>query len=81
AVNPNFVPRNWVLDEIIRRVEKDGERDVLRRAMHMALHPFEDAWHGETVEGTVYEGDQEEEARWVGDVPKLERAMQCSCSS
>ncbi|CRJ95868.1 hypothetical protein BN1708_002072 [Verticillium longisporum] len=81
AVNPNFVPRNWVLDEVIRRVEKGGERDVLRRAMHMALHPFEDAWHGETVDGRVYEGDAEEEARWVGDVPKLERAMQCSCSS
>ncbi|KAG7118108.1 Protein adenylyltransferase SelO like protein [Verticillium longisporum] len=63
AVNPNFVPRNWVLDEIIRRVEKDGERDVLRRAMHMALHPFEDAWDGQTVEGKVYEGDKEEEAR------------------
>ncbi|KAF3350405.1 hypothetical protein VdG2_01404 [Verticillium dahliae VDG2] len=81
AVNPNFVPRNWVLDEVIRRVEKGGERDVLRRAMHMALHPFEDAWHGETVDGRVHEGDAEEEARWVGDVPKLERAMQCSCSS
>ncbi|KAM0276708.1 hypothetical protein ACHAQH_006476 [Verticillium albo-atrum] len=81
AVNPNFVPRNWVLDEIIRRVEKDGERDVLRRAMHMALHPFEDAWDGETTEEGVYKGDKEEEMRWIGDVPKLERAMQCSCSS
>lgn len=81
AVNPSFVPRSFVLDEIIRRVEKEGERDVLRRVMHMALHPFEDEWHGKEFEGAVYEGDREEELRWTGDVPKFERAMQCSCSS
>ncbi|KAK2032293.1 UPF0061-domain-containing protein [Colletotrichum zoysiae] len=61
AVNPNFVPRGWVLDEIIKRVEKDGERDVLRRVMHMALHPFEDSWDGEETEGRQYRGDKAEE--------------------
>ncbi|GKT57015.1 hypothetical protein ColTof4_11167 [Colletotrichum tofieldiae] len=81
AVNPNFVPRGWVLDEIIKRVEKDGERDVLRRVMQMALHPFEDSWDGKETEGREYKGDKEEEERWVGDVPKLKRAIQCSCSS
>lgn len=80
-VNPNFIPRSFILDEIIKRVEKQGERDVLNRVMHMALHPFEDEWHGEEVDGVVYEGDPEEEGRWTGDVPKFERAMQCSCSS
>ncbi|KAK2047530.1 UPF0061-domain-containing protein [Colletotrichum somersetense] len=81
AVNPNFVPRGWVLDEIIKRVEKDGERDVLRRVMHMALHPFEDSWDGKETEGRQYKGDRAEEERWVGDVPKFKRAIQCSCSS
>ncbi|AEO61774.1 hypothetical protein MYCTH_2312329 [Thermothelomyces thermophilus ATCC 42464] len=80
-VNPNFVPRGWILDEVIRRVEKDGERDVLKRALHMALHPFEDEWAGRVFDGVVYEGDREEEVRWTGDVPKTGRAMQCSCSS
>lgn len=80
-VNPNFVPRGWILDEVIRRVEKGGERDVLKRAMHMALYPFEDSWTGREFDGVVYEGDKEEEERWTGDVPKTERAMQCSCSS
>ncbi|KAK0626142.1 hypothetical protein B0T14DRAFT_509248 [Immersiella caudata] len=81
-VNPNFVPRGWVLDEIIKRVEKQGERDVLRRVMHMALHPFEESWDGKEFEnGEVYKGNQEEEVRWTGDVPKVKRAMQCSCSS
>ncbi|KAK1761165.1 hypothetical protein QBC47DRAFT_369296 [Echria macrotheca] len=81
-VNPNFVPRGWILDELIRRVEKDGERDVLRRVMHMALHPFEDSWDGRTFdEGTAYKGDREEEVRWTSDMPRKDRAMQCSCSS
>lgn len=80
-VNPNFIPRSFILDEIIKRVEKQGERDVLDRVMHMALHPFEDEWHGKETDGKVYQGNPEEEARWTGDVPKYERAMQCSCSS
>ncbi|KAK3315144.1 hypothetical protein B0H66DRAFT_335074 [Apodospora peruviana] len=79
AVNPNFVPRGWILDEIIRRVEKGGERDVLRRAMHMALHPFEDLWT--TGNDTSYQGDEAEEKRWIGDVPRTKTSMQCSCSS
>ncbi|KAK6824657.1 hypothetical protein PG987_012151 [Apiospora arundinis] len=80
-VNPNFVPRGWILDEIIRRVEKDGEREVLDRVMQMGLHPFEESWAGRTLDGVEYQGDAEEEARWVGDVPRNERALQCSCSS
>lgn len=71
AVNPSFIPRSWVLDDIIRRVELDGERGVLKRAMNMTLHPFEDEWGG----------DAEEEKRWTGDVPRYGRQMMCSCSS
>lgn len=70
-VNPKFIPRSWVLDEIIQRVEHQGERDVLKRAMAMAEHPFEESWGG----------DREEEERWCGDVPREGRMMQCSCSS
>ncbi|KAL9126113.1 MAG: hypothetical protein Q9217_004787 [Psora testacea] len=70
-VNPKFIPRSWVLDEIIKRVEQRGEREVLRRAMRMAESPFEDEWGG----------DGEEEERWCGDVPREGRGMQCSCSS
>jgi uncharacterized protein YdiU (UPF0061 family) len=75
-VNPNFIPRGWILDEVIRRVEKEGEREVLDRIMHMALNPFEDQWTGE-----AWQGDPDVEKRWVGDPPKFERALQCSCSS
>jgi uncharacterized protein YdiU (UPF0061 family) len=70
-VNPKFIPKNWVLDELIKRVEKGNEREVLGRVMNMALHPFEESWGGDTAE----------EERFCGDVPKMDRAMQCSCSS
>ena len=70
-VNPKFIPKSWILDELIDRVEKKGERDVLDRVMNMALHPFEGNWGR----------DQQEEERFCGDVPKYNRAMQCSCSS
>lgn len=71
GVNPNFMPRSWVLDEIIQRVEHGGERDVLKRAMNMTLHPFDEEWGM----------DAEEEKRWTGDVPRGNRQMMCSCSS
>ncbi|KAI1506199.1 hypothetical protein F5X99DRAFT_126712 [Biscogniauxia marginata] len=80
-VNPNFVPRSWILDEVIQRVEKGKERDVLDRVMHLALHPFEDGWAGRTFDGREYKGDKDEEERWTSDVPRTGRAMQCSCSS
>ncbi|KAI1165878.1 hypothetical protein F5B18DRAFT_649277 [Nemania serpens] len=80
-VNPSFIPRGWILDEVIRRVEKENDRDVLDRVMTMTLHPFEDSWAGREFDGKTYEGDKEEEIRWISDVPKVGRALQCSCSS
>ncbi len=71
AVNPKFVPRSWILDEVIDRVENKGDRDILGRVMKMTLNPFEDSWSW----------DEKEEARFCGDVPRLQRAMMCSCSS
>lgn len=69
-VNPKFIPKGWVLDEVIERVEKKGEREVLGRIIDMSLRPFEEQWKG-----------HEDEERWCGDVPRYNRAMQCSCSS
>ena len=70
-VNPKFVPRSWILDEVIQRVEKKGEREILKRVLDMSLRPFEESW----------DWDEREEERLCGDVPKNSRAMQCSCSS
>jgi uncharacterized protein YdiU (UPF0061 family) len=70
-VNPKFIPKSWILDEVIGRVEKDGEREILDRVLDMALRPYEENWGW----------DKEEEERYCGDVPRNDRAMQCSCSS
>lgn len=78
-VNPNFVPRSWVLDEVIQRVERGGEREVLGQVMRMALRPFEESWGGEGGEGG--QGERQQEERWCGDVPRGGRGMMCSCSS
>ncbi|KAJ0423820.1 hypothetical protein BJY00DRAFT_309645 [Aspergillus carlsbadensis] len=71
GVNPKFVPRGWILDEIIDRVERRGDREILGRVMNMALNPFNEGW-GLNIE---------EEERFCGDVPRFQRAMMCSCSS
>ncbi|KIW68191.1 hypothetical protein PV04_04152 [Phialophora macrospora] len=71
SVNPNFVPRGWLLDDIIDRVQNKNEREILQGVMEMTLHPFEDAWG--------WKEDVEEQ--YCGDVPRFKRAIQCSCSS
>ena len=70
-VNPKFLPRSWILDEIIQRVDKGKERDVLDQVMRMVEDPFAEEWGG----------DRAEEERWCGDIPRAGRGMQCSCSS
>ncbi|KAH7117629.1 hypothetical protein B0J11DRAFT_441603 [Dendryphion nanum] len=70
-VNPKFVPRSWILDELIDRVEKKGEREILQNIMKLNLDPFEEHWGW----------DEGEEERFCGDVPKYKGMMQCSCSS
>jgi len=70
-VNPKFVPRSWVLDELIERVERQKEREVLHGVMKMALDPFDESWGW----------NENEEERLCGDVPKYKGMMQCSCSS
>ena len=71
-VNPKFIPRSWVLDEVIQRVERGGEREIIGKVMRMALDPFNDEWDT---------GDRAQEERLCGDVPRGNRQMMCSCSS
>ncbi|KAL8747694.1 MAG: hypothetical protein Q9184_007564, partial [Pyrenodesmia sp. 2 TL-2023] len=71
-VNPKFIPRSWVLDELIQRVEHGEERKVIAQVMEMALNPFNDEWDTR---------DREQEERFCGDVPRQNRQMMCSCSS
>ncbi|ERF77001.1 hypothetical protein EPUS_06869 [Endocarpon pusillum Z07020] len=70
-VNPKFVPRGWVLDEVINRVQNQDDREILGPIMKMALEPFAEEWGW----------NREEEERFCGDVPREGRGMMCSCSS
>lgn len=76
-VNPLFVPRNWVLDECIERIQDSNGEDTtaLETIMAMATNPYDRSkWVGDKV-------DPELVARWSseGDVSKV--MAQCSCSS
>jgi len=76
AVNPKFVLRQWVLEEVIRKTESEKgvgvkNKEMLDLVLAMALEPFKEGW------GI----DKEEEERLCGEVPKLDRGFQCSCSS
>lgn len=72
AKNPKFVPRGWVLEEVIERVEKKGEREILNEIMRMVENPFAEKWEGVTEEFAE---------KMCGDVPGRKVSMQCSCSS
>ncbi|KAJ8101338.1 hypothetical protein POJ06DRAFT_251226 [Lipomyces tetrasporus] len=76
-VNPNFVLRNWILDEVIERVEKRGDRKVLDHVLHLALNPFEEEWMAKEDDAEIYN----EEQRFIGDVPLEGQGIMCSCSS
>ena len=72
--NPHFVLRQWVLEEVIKRVTQHTSDPILKDVLHMALHPFEDEWTNLTL-------DKETQQAFCGDVPKEDRSTQCSCSS
>ncbi|KAJ7650371.1 hypothetical protein FB45DRAFT_887764 [Roridomyces roridus] len=83
ASNPRFVLRQWVLEEVIAKVEKDAVRGrkVLAKVLHMASNPFE-AWGGEDAEeGEKLDAEEEEERRFCGIGASGMLGFQCSCSS
>ncbi|KAI0049779.1 UPF0061-domain-containing protein [Auriscalpium vulgare] len=84
AANPRFVLRQWVLEEVIARVEADAEsgKRVLGKIMQMASSPFEQ-WGAEGDErpDTELDAETKEERRFCGVGDKKMLGFQCSCSS
>ncbi|KAH9037777.1 hypothetical protein EDB85DRAFT_1934376 [Lactarius pseudohatsudake] len=75
--NPRFVLRQWVLEEVIAKVEAGAEsgRRVLAKVMQMACNPYE-SWGAE--------GDNRADEELDAETREGEEAMlgfQCSCSS
>ncbi|KAG6852250.1 hypothetical protein C0991_001571, partial [Blastosporella zonata] len=64
SVNPRFVLRQWVLEEVIQRVERDAEagRKVLGKVLLMATNPYE-AWGAEGEEEQEEMSKEEREER------------------
>jgi uncharacterized protein YdiU (UPF0061 family) len=62
-INPKFVLRNWVAEEVIERVEK-GDKEVLKRVLRMCENPYKE-WGVDAGEF------QEEEAYFCGEVPNV----------
>ncbi|KAJ3538989.1 hypothetical protein NMY22_g4942 [Coprinellus aureogranulatus] len=81
AVNPRFVLRQWVLEDVIKRVERDSTSGklVLAKVMHMACNPFE-PWGAED-EPTPLDKEEEAEREYCGLGEKKMLGFQCSCSS
>ncbi|KAG9093784.1 hypothetical protein FS749_013736 [Ceratobasidium sp. UAMH 11750] len=84
AVNPRFVLRQWVLEEVIADLDEDMEkgRSVLVKVLDMASRPFE-LWGAEGDPRPESELGEEERAErrlcGVGSTKFL--GFQCSCSS
>ncbi|ODQ78062.1 hypothetical protein BABINDRAFT_9669 [Babjeviella inositovora NRRL Y-12698] len=78
TANPHFLPRSWILDEVVEYMESNNCSDTshLETLMKMALHPYDkEKWTGEGIDKKLVQ-------RWMEeDVDNARAMMQCSCSS
>ena len=66
AANPSFVLRNWVLEEVIRALEDEGDVGPLHKAMALLKNPFDDSPINQA---------------WLGAAPDWAKGLALSCSS
>lgn len=75
--NPIFLPRNWILDQVIEKVEElNGENiEHLLKLQKMCLNPYDRSKWGSEL--------KEFEVKWLlqGDMGDDYSMLQCSCSS
>ncbi|KAH9919349.1 hypothetical protein B0H21DRAFT_702205 [Amylocystis lapponica] len=84
AANPRFVLRQWVLEEVIQKMEQDidsGKR-IMRKVLQMACSPFE-PWgaEGQDVDESMLDAEIKEERRYCSMGETRFLGFQCSCSS
>jgi len=81
GANPRFVLRQWVLEEVIKKVEGDAEsgKKMLGKVLQMCCNPFE-PWGAEGDEQPE-DAEVREERRYCGMGAKAMLGFQCSCSS
>lgn len=75
--NPVFLPRNWILDEVITFTQESNFEDLsyLHKLEKMSFHPFDASEWGDEL--------KEVEKKWMlqGDMGEDYAMLQCSCSS
>lgn len=74
--NPRFVLRQWVLEEVIERMQSNNDVEFLEKVLKMCELPFE-KWGEDGNEGEY----ADESRRLCGTGPKNMLGFQCSCSS
>lgn len=90
-VNPRFCLRQWVLEETIRKCDREpdgpgGGIEQLERVLEMSLNPFEaygepEIAEGETEVGACPTKEEQERQRLCGLGSEELLGFQCSCSS
>nr|VWO99782.1 MFS domain-containing protein [Ganoderma boninense] len=83
GANPRFVLRQWLLEEVIKKVETDAEsgKRVLAKVLQMACKPYE-PWGAEGQEDdSGLDAEAREERRYCGMGERRLLGFQCSCSS
>ena len=89
AVNPKFIPRGWVLDEVIKSVTPEG---FSAQGSKFAVGEKDEGINTKVLEDVMemalnpfaeeWEGiDEGRVETWCGDVPREGRGLMCSCSS
>ncbi|KAK6455600.1 uncharacterized protein RJT20DRAFT_128892 [Scheffersomyces xylosifermentans] len=75
--NPYFLPRNWILDEVIQYTQDSGAEDLsyLKKLEKMSFNPYDRSKWGNEL--------KELEQKWLlqGDRGDEYSMLQCSCSS
>jgi uncharacterized protein YdiU (UPF0061 family) len=77
ASNPRFVLRQWILEEVIARLQGCGDRAFLERVFEMSVKPFESWGEDENEHGE----HADESRRLCGLGDRNQWGFQCSCSS
>lgn len=75
--NPKFLPRNWILDQVIEKVSDSNGKDIsyLKKLQDMSSNPFDNQLWGEDLK------DLEESWILQGEKGEEYSMLQCSCSS
>jgi len=72
-VNPRFVLRNWIAQEVCKAFDEKSEDEataMLDSCLQASINPFESEYQNEQIE------------KWIEqDVPQWGRNLKCSCSS